>query len=97
MSKLFDDTTPEAEEVLIGLLRAAPPWRKIQMVCELNATVRRLALAGLRDRHPEADEDELRRRLADLLLGKELAAEVFGPLPPDWEPTYIGAGPLNYD
>ena len=97
MARLFDDTTPEAEETLVRLLRDMPASRKIEMVCDLNATVRRLAIAGLRERHPDADEDEIRRRLADLLLGKELAAQVYGPLPPDWEPTYIGEGPLAYD
>jgi hypothetical protein len=77
---LFPDTRPEAEAVLIGLLRQAPPWRKLQMVGQLNQTVRTLALSGLRQRHPQATPQELRRRLADLLLGVELAAQVYGPL-----------------
>ena len=50
------------------------------MVGQLNATVRTFALAGLRQRHPQADEAELRRRLADLLLGPELASRAYGPL-----------------
>ncbi len=41
-----------------------------------------LALAGLRNRHPQAGEAEIRRRLMDLLLGEELAAKVYGP--PDY-------------
>ncbi len=77
---LFPDTRPEAEAVLIELLRQAPPWRKLHMVGQLNQTVRTLALSGLRQRHPQADPQELRRRLADLLLGPELAARVYGPL-----------------
>jgi hypothetical protein len=44
-------------------------------------TSRRLALAGLRERFPNASESELRRRLATLLLGPELAAKVYGPEP----------------
>jgi hypothetical protein len=40
-----------------------------------------LALAGLRRRHPEANEHELHRLLADLVLGAELATEVYGPGP----------------
>lgn len=76
---LFPDTRPEAEAVLIGLLRQAPPWRKLIMVGQLNQTVRTLALSGLRTRHPEATPQELRRRLADLLLGPHLAAQVYGP------------------
>lgn len=78
MTRLFDDTSPEAEAVLIDLLRQAPAWRKLEMVDELNAAVRALALSGLRTRHPQADEAELWRRLADLLLGPELATKVYG-------------------
>ncbi len=80
MLSLFSDTRPEAEAVLIGLLRQAPPWRKLHMVSQLNRTVRTLALAGLRQRYPQATPQELRRRLADLLLGPDLACRAYGPL-----------------
>jgi hypothetical protein len=77
---LFADTSPKAEAVLIELLRQAPAWRKVQMVDQLNQTVRLLALSGLRTRYPAATPQELRRRLADLLLGPDLATRVYGPL-----------------
>lgn len=80
MSALFPDTHPEAEKVLIRLLREAPSWRKIEMVEQLNQTVKLLAMMGLRERYPQDDEARLRRRLADLLLGEELALKVYGPL-----------------
>lgn len=80
MGKLFPDTSLEAEAVLIAGLRKLPPWRKFEMVGELNAAVRQMMMHGLRQRHPQADEAELRRRLADLLLGPELAERVYGPL-----------------
>ena len=38
-----------------------------------------LALAGLRQRYPDDTPDQRRRRMADLLLGPELAARVYGP------------------
>jgi hypothetical protein len=50
-------------------------------VGEMNRTVQALALAGLRQRHPDDTPAQRRRRLADLLLGPELAACVYGPLP----------------
>ena len=56
------------------MLRQATPARKLEMVGQLNATVRTFAQAGLRQRHPQADEAELRCRLAGLLLGPELAS-----------------------
>ncbi|MBI4789019.1 MAG: hypothetical protein HY782_18460 [Chloroflexi bacterium] len=78
MSTLSEDTSADAERVQIELLRRAPAWRKLQMVGEMNQTVRMLALAGLRQRFPNATPAELRRHLADLLLGEELAARVYG-------------------
>jgi len=36
-----------------------------------------LALAGLRSQYPESSETELRRRLAGLLLGEEIAYKVY--------------------
>ena len=77
------DTTPEAEAVLFRLLRETPAWRKWELMEDLNRMARALALAGLRRRYPDAGPEELRRRLADLLLGPELAAEVYGPGPGD--------------
>jgi hypothetical protein len=79
----LSDLRPEAEKVQIELLRQAPAWRKMEMVAQMNETVRTLALCGLRQRHPNASPEELRRRLADLLLGPELAARAYGP--PPWE------------
>jgi len=75
------DTSPDAERILIELMRRASPARKLELVGQLNETVRAFALAGLRERHPGASSEELRRRLADLVLGPELAAKVYGPLP----------------
>ena len=80
MTALYTDTRPEAERVQIELLRRAPAWRKLQMVDQLNQSARTLALCGLRQRYPRATSVELRRRLADLVLGAELAARVYGPL-----------------
>jgi hypothetical protein len=81
MSELFPDTRPEAERVLLELLRRAPAWRKLEMVAQMNEAVRTLLMSGLRQRYPHAPPEELRRRLADALLGPELAARVYGPLP----------------
>lgn len=79
---LFPDTRPDAEAVLIELLRHTPAWRKLQMVDQMNQAVRALTLSGLRRRHPDASPGELDRRLADLFLGPHLAARVYGPLDP---------------
>jgi len=83
MNTLFPDTRPEAEAVLIRLVREAPSWRKLEMVDQLNQSVKLLALTGLRQRFPQENDERIRRRLADLLLGEEMALKVYGPLPED--------------
>jgi hypothetical protein len=81
VTTLFSDTQPEAEQLLIELLRSAPVARKLEMLGQMNAAARMLALQGLRARHPDATEAQLQRDLADLLLGAELAARAYGPQP----------------
>jgi len=76
MSALFSDTSPEAEKVLIDLLRKTPARRKLEMVGQMNETVRTFALCGLKQRYPQSTPKELRNALADLLLGTELANHV---------------------
>lgn len=72
------DTSRDVEEIQLELFRKAPPWRKLELVDQLNQSVKLLALSGLRKRHPNATEKELRRKLADLILGEELAFRVYG-------------------
>ena len=74
----YSDTDPKIEALQVQLLRTVPPWRKMEMLAGLNASARSLALAGLRLRYPEASEDEIRRYLAELLLGDELSQKVLG-------------------
>lgn len=80
MPSFYTDTDSKMETLQIQLLRTAPSWRKMEMLAGLNAFARRLALAGLRQRYPNAGEAELQRRLADLLLGPDLARNVYGDL-----------------
>jgi len=80
---LWEDTDPETERVLLEMLARAPAWRKLHMVGEMNRTVRELALIGLRRRYPHDTEERLRRRLATMLLGEDLALRAYGPEPPE--------------
>ena len=80
MSALYPDTDPKVEALQIEMWRQASPTRKMHMLAQLNASVRILALAGLRSRYPNATQIQLRRRLADLLLGEELARKVYGEM-----------------
>jgi hypothetical protein len=84
MARYISDTRPEAEAVLIDLLRQAPSWRKIRMIEQLNQQMRALSLAGVQARHPNADETEVQRELAAIWLGPELAAQISGSLAERW-------------
>ncbi|HRC82418.1 MAG TPA: hypothetical protein PKW00_01550 [Rectinema sp.] len=50
----------------------------MNMLAQLNASARMLAMTGLRSQYPQASEAELHQKLADILLGEELARKVYG-------------------
>jgi hypothetical protein len=79
MSNLPTDTDPEIERLQIEGLRQMPPWRKMELMAGMCQSVQTLALAGLRERYPDDTPAQRRRRLADLLLGPELARRAYGP------------------
>jgi hypothetical protein len=54
------------------------PAEKILLFRELSRASQELALAGARARHPEADDDELRLRLASTRLPAVVMSRVFG-------------------
>ena len=74
------DTSPEAEELMLAIYRQMPAWRKVELVEDANRTARLLAMTGLRSRHPDEPLPRLRRRLLGLVLGEEMAVEVYGLL-----------------
>jgi cystathionine beta-lyase/cystathionine gamma-synthase len=74
------DTRKEITALQYRLLRQASPARKLAMLGEMNQTVKTLMYSGLRSRYPTDSAEKLHRRLADLILGPELAQRVYGPL-----------------
>lgn len=61
----------------------------MEMLAQLNASARLLALAGLRSQYPQASAAELQRRLAGLILGEELAYKVYGEIGDANEPVDV--------
>lgn len=78
MTALYSDTHLKMEALQIQLWRQASPIRKMNMLAQLNSSARMLALTGLHSQYPQASEAELRRKLAGLLLGEDLARKVYG-------------------
>jgi hypothetical protein len=81
----LSDTSPEAERVLIELYRRMPAWQKLRQVVALNRMLRNLALDDIRCRHPHADAQELKLRLASRWLSAEMMRRVYG-----WDPDQEG-------
>jgi hypothetical protein len=77
------DTTPKADARYHVLLRALPPERRLEAALKLSGAVRALALAGIRERHPDASARELDVRLTVRLYGRQAAARLFGAVPAD--------------
>lgn len=75
---LFDDTSPDAERVLVGLYQRMSPTRKLRQVEELTRAVQQLALARLRAEDPTADDEILKLRLAALWVDRQLLLAAYG-------------------
>ena len=74
--RIFSDTDPAVEQLLIDLMRKKTATEKLEMVGQLNASLRVLTLSGVRERYPEALEVEIKYKLAEVLFGSELAQKI---------------------
>lgn len=85
MRTLSPDTPPEVEQIIIAGYRQMPVWKKLQQVGELTQLVYQLALNDVRRRYPQANERELKLRVASRWLEPELMRQAFG-----WDPEKEG-------
>jgi len=79
------DSAPEIEDRQIEAWRAMTPAAKLHLVGELVRATEELALAGVRMRHPSADEREQQLRLAALRLDRATVLRWLG-----WDPEREG-------
>lgn len=68
----MSDTTPEAAEVQRRILRGMTASRKVALLSEMCEDSRSIAIAGIRMRHPEYDEQQARWALWRMLYGDQL-------------------------
>ncbi len=71
------DTTPEAARVQLEIFRRMPPSQRLEQALALSETVRRVAASGVRHRHPEYTEEQVRLAVIRLTLGDELFGKAF--------------------
>ena len=76
------DTTPDAWAKQFELYRQMSPAQKGRAFRDITLAANTFTLAGLRQRHPNADERELWLRLAVLRIGEDLVAKAYGWRPP---------------
>lgn len=77
------DTSPPAQRFYYEHLRALSPTERLRIAAGLSMAVRRMAEAGIRQRHPDASPREIEVRLAVRLYGREIAARAFSDIPAD--------------
>ena len=75
--ELETDTAPEIEALLISRWRSMTGAQKLELVLAMSQTVRELAVAGIRARHPQASDREVLLRLAIIQHGSELASAAY--------------------
>jgi hypothetical protein len=71
------DTSRAAHEIQRDVYLRMGGAGRVAVMFRLTDAVRRLALAGIRARHPEYDEDRVRRAYARLVLGDALVRAVW--------------------
>jgi hypothetical protein len=71
------DTAPAAHEFQRQIYMRLGPRERQATMFRLNAAVRQLAMAGIRARHPEYDDEQVLRAHARLILGDDLVRAVW--------------------
>lgn len=71
------DTPAGLQRRQVMLWRRMSPLEKAQAVRQVSRSVRELSLAGIRQRHPSASDDECALRYALITLGRSLACRAY--------------------
>ncbi len=77
------DTTEEAREVQVAAYRAMTGAERVALAFELSDDMRTVTIEGIRRRHPNYDDEQVRHELLSILHGPELAAELMKSTPSD--------------
>lgn len=71
------DTSVEADAVQIDAYRRMTPGARLRVALELTELSRRLVSAGVRRRHPEYSDEEVRLAAIRLWLGEALYRQAY--------------------
>lgn len=85
MAHIINDTSKEAEKIIVEGYRSMPAILKMQQVVALTQTVQKMALSRLRQQYKNMNEREEKLRLAALWLPRETMIRLF-----NWDPLLKG-------
>lgn len=63
------DTSPQAEAIQLEIFRRMTTAERLKLALEMSDSMRNIALAGLRTRRPDLNENELLRELMRVMYG----------------------------
>jgi hypothetical protein len=72
-----EDTTPEAFRIQCDIFRKMTPTERLRRTFDLIDFAERLSAAGIRERHPEYSNEQVRMALIRMRLGDELFKQVY--------------------
>ncbi len=71
------DTSPDAEKVQIEIFRHMEPQKRLESASLLSETCRTLLAVGIRKRHPNYAEEQVRLAVIRCLLPNDLFLRVY--------------------
>jgi hypothetical protein len=72
------DTSTAARARQLQVFRGMTPAERVGLAVEMSDEIQVVAEAGIRRRHPEHTDEEVRDALLAILLGREGAAHILG-------------------
>lgn len=77
LSWVAADTTEEAARVQLAAFRRMTPEKRLELAFQMTNDLRRRLAEGVRQRHPEYSEDQVRLAVIRLTLGDDLFRTVY--------------------
>lgn len=77
MTHSHNDTNPEAQAIQDDIYRRLGGSERLSIALRLGTAARTMALAGIRARHPDYDDNQTRMALARLLFGDTLVRKAW--------------------
>ncbi len=78
MNMIPADTTIEAVRKQFEILRRLGPEVHLKMAFEMSDNLRRIVEAGVRERNPSYNEQQIKQEVLRLMIGERLYREAFG-------------------